>query len=335
MTPIAPHITAFLRERLPLQRGASPNTCESYAYTFQLLFEFASARFKVTPSKLCIEQIDSILVMDFLAHIESERGNSPRTRNARLAAIKSFMRFVEHRIPSVLEQSLRILAIPSKKTDKPLIGYLSMTEMQAILNAPDIQTRAGIRDRAMLHLCFAAGLRVSELTGLLLSAVILQPTPAIKIMGKGRRERSLPLWKQTAADIRAWLAVRGNVLSPELFVNARGEAMTRVGFTYVLNKYLETATKSCPSLKGKQISPHVLRHTCAMMIYQATGDLRKVALWLGHAHMQTTEIYLRADPMEKLDAIETVTPPSLKRGRFSVPDKLIASLRETNNPLTG
>jgi site-specific recombinase XerD len=335
MTPIAPHITAFLRERLPLQRGASPNTCESYAYTFQLLFEFASARFKVTPSKLCIEQIDSILIMDFLAHIESERGNSPRTRNARLAAIKSFMRFVEHRIPSVLEQSLRILAIPSKKTDKPLIGYLSITEMQAILNAPDIQTRAGIRDRAMLHLCFAAGLRVSELTGLLLSAVILQPTPAIKIMGKGRRERSLPLWKQTAADIRAWLAVRGDVLSPELFVNARGEAMTRVGFTYVLNKYVEKATKSCPSLKGKQISPHVLRHTCAMMIYQATGDLRKVALWLGHAHMQTTEIYLRADPMEKLDAIETVTPPSLKRGRFSVPDKLIASLRQTNNPLTG
>jgi site-specific recombinase XerD len=335
MTPIAPHITAFLRERLPLQRGASPNTCESYAYTFQLLFEFASARFKVTPSKLCIEQIDSILIMDFLAHIESERGNSPRTRNARLAAIKSFMRFVEHRIPSVLEQSLRILAIPSKKTDKPLIGYLSITEMQAILNAPDIQTRAGIRDRAMLHLCFAAGLRVSELTGLLLSAVILQPTPSIKIMGKGRRERSLPLWKQTAADIRAWLAVRGDVLSPELFVNARGEAMTRVGFTYVLNKYVEKATKSCPSLKGKQISPHVLRHTCAMMIYQATGDLRKVALWLGHAHMQTTEIYLRADPMEKLDAIETVTPPSLKRGRFSVPDKLIASLRQTNNPLTG
>ena len=111
--------------------------------------------------------------------------------------------------------------------------------------------------------------------------------------------------------------------------------MTRVGFTYVLNKYVEKATKSCPSLKGKQISPHVLRHTCAMMIYQATGDLRKVALWLGHAHMQTTEIYLRADPMEKLDAIETVTPPSLKRGRFSVPDKLIASLRQTNNPLTG
>jgi len=327
MNPIAPHITAFLRERLPIQRGASPNTCESYAYTFQLLFEFASARFKVTPSKLCIEQLDSILVMDFLAFIESERGNSPRTRNARLAAIKSFMRFVEHRLPSVLEQSLRILAIPSKKSDKPLIGYLTVSEIQAILNAPDIKTRAGIRDRAMLHLCFAAGLRVSELTGLLLSAVILQPTPAVKIMGKGRRERSLPLWKQTAKDIRAWISVRGDVRSPELFVNARGEAMSRVGFTYLLRKYAGMAVKSCSSLEGKQISPHVLRHSCAMMIYQATGDLRKVALWLGHAHMQTSEIYLRADPMEKIDAIEAVPPPALKRGRFSVPDKLIASLR--------
>jgi len=331
MTPIAPHITAFLRERLPLQRGASPNTCESYAYTFQLLFQFASARFKVTPSKLHLEQIDAALVMDFLAHIESERGNSPRTRNARLAAIKSFMRFVEHRVPSALEQSLHILAIPCKRADKPLISYLTIAEMQAVLNAPDLRTRSGIRDRAMLQLGFVGGLRVSELTGLPLSSVIFQPTPSIKVMGKGRKERCLPLWKQTAADIRAWLAVRGNPPTPELFVNARGEPMTRVGFTYLLKKYVAIALTTCPSLKDKQISPHVARHTCAMMIYQATGDLRKVSLWLGHAQMQTSEIYLRADPMEKIDAIESVTPPSLKRGRFTVPDKLIADLRGTTS----
>jgi site-specific recombinase XerD len=327
MTAIAPHITGFLRERLPLQRGASPNTCESYAYSFQLLFEFASKRFKMPPSKLLLEQIDADLVMEFLSHIEAERGNSPRTRNARLAAIKSFMRFVEHRVPSAIEQSLRIQAIPSKKTDSRLISYLSMVEMQAILNAPDLRTRAGIRDRAMLHLSFAGGLRVSELTGLPLSAVTLQPTPAIRVMGKGRKERSLPLWKQTAADIRAWLSVRGNPPTPELFVNARGEAMTRVGFAYLLNKYVETAASACPSIREKRITPHCLRHTCAMMIYQATGDLRKVSLWLGHAQMQTTEIYLRADPMEKIDAIEAVIPPSLKRGRFTAPDKLIAALR--------
>jgi site-specific recombinase XerD len=327
MTLIAPHISAFLLERLPLQRGASPHTCESYAYTFQLLFQFASERLKVTPSQLHLEQIDAALVMDFLAHIESQRKNGSSTRNARLAAIKSFLRFVEHRVPSALEQSLRIRSIPSKKTDKRLITHLSMSEMQAILNAPDLRSRAGIRDRAMLHLAFASGLRVSELTGLLLTAVTLQPSPAIKVIGKGRKERSLPLWKQTAADIRAWLAVRGNPSTPELFVNARGEPMTRMGFTYLLKKYVETATKSCSSLHDKEISPHVLRHTCAMMIYQATGDLRKVALWLGHAQMQTSEVYLRADPMEKIDAIEKMTPPSLKRGTFTVPDKLIAMLK--------
>ena len=328
MTPIAPHITAFLRERLPLQRGASVHTCESYAYTSQLLFEFASIRFKVTPSKLNLEQIDAPLVMDFLGHIESARGNSASTRNARLAAIKSFMRFVEHRVPSVLEQSLRVLAIPSKKTDVPLINYLSISEIQAILNVPDIRTRSGIRDRAMLHLCFVAGLRVSELVGLPLSAVMLQPTPTIRVMGKGRKERCLPLWKQTAADLRSWLAVRGEVPTPELFINARGEPMTRKGFTYLLDKYAQLAMENCLSLKGKNISPHVLRHSCAMMLYQATGDLRKVSLWLGHAQMQTTEVYLRADPTEKIDAIDKVIPPTLKRGQFTVPDKLIAALQE-------
>jgi integrase/recombinase XerD len=268
-------------------------------------------------------------VTDFLAHLEAARDNGPRTRNARLAAIKSFMRFVEHRVPSVLEQSLRILAIPSKKTDIPLIRHLLMAEMQAILNAPDLRTRAGIRDRAMLHVGFVAGLRVSELTGLLLTAVTLQPTPTLRVVGKGRRERSLPLWKQTAADLRAWLAVRGEPPAPELFVNASGRPMTRVGFTYILRKHVNIAARSCPSLTGKQVSPHVLRHSCAMMIYQATGDLRKVSLWLGHAHLQTTEIYLRADPVEKIEAIEAVTPLSLRRGQFTIPDKLIASLRGT------
>ena len=326
MTPIAPHITDFLRQRLPVERGASPNTCESYAYTYQLLFEFASQRFKVTPSKLFLEQLDASLVMDFLSYIESQRGNSPRTRNIRLAAIKSFMRFMEYRVPSMLDQSLRILAIPAKKTDTPLISYLTKTEMEAILNAPDIRTRSGIRDRAMLHLGFATGLRVSELTGLLHNAVTFQPTPMISVMGKGRKQRSLPLWKQTASDIRAWLAVRGNVSTPELFVNARGESMTRVGFAYLLDKYVRVATQICPSLNGKNVTPHVLRHTCGMMIYQATGDLRKVSLWLGHAFMQTTEMYLHADPMEKIEAIEGVLPPTLRPGKFTVPDKLIASL---------
>ncbi len=329
MTAIAPHITAFLRERLPVQRGASEHTCQSYAYAFQLLFHYASERFNVSPSELELEQLDAPLIMDFLEQLETKRGNTASTRNARLAAIKSFMRFCEYREPSILEQSRRILAIPFKRTDARLIDHLSIAEMQAILNAPDLQVRDGLRDRAMLHLCFSAGLRVSELVGLPLVALDLQPSPSIRVHGKGRRERCLPLWKETAADLRAWLAVRGDALAPELFLNARGQPMTRSGFEYILRKHVRTATERCPSLKHKRVAPHVLRHTCALMILQATGDLRRVSLWLGHADMQTTEVYLRADPTEKLEAIEAILPPALKRGQFRAPDKLIALLRRT------
>lgn len=326
MTAIAPHITAFLRERLPRQRGASQHTCQSYAYAFQLLFLYASERFNVNPSALELEQLDAPLIMDFLEQLETKRGNTASTRNARLAAIKSFMRFCEYREPAILDQSRRILAIPFKRTDIALIAHLSTTELEAILNVPDLRRRAGVRDRAMLHLCYSAGLRVSELVGLPLAAVDLQSSPSILVQGKGRRERCLPLWKQTATDLRAWLAVRGEALAPELFLNARGQPMTRSGFEYVLRKHVRTACEHCPSLNGKRVSPHVLRHSCAMMILQATGDLRKVSLWLGHADMQTTEVYLRADPTDKLEAVEAIIPPALKRGRFTVPDKLIESL---------
>jgi integrase/recombinase XerD len=327
MTPIAPHISAFLRDRLPLQRGASEHTCDSYAYAFQLLFQFASERLHVTPSALYLEQIDAALVMDFLRYLETERGNGARTRNSRLVAIKSFMRFIEHRVPSLLEHSRRILAIPAKRVDSRLISYLSLREMTAVLDAPDLQRRDGIRDRAMLHLCFSAGLRVSELVGLPLQALELQPTPNVRIQGKGRRERLLPLWKQTAADLRAWLSVRGQPRATELFVNSRDQPMTRTGFAYLLRKHVHTATHQCPTLLHKRVSPHVLRHTAAMLILQATGDIRKVSLWLGHSDIQTTEIYLRADPTEKLDAMNAVVPPALKKGQFRAPDKLIASLR--------
>jgi integrase/recombinase XerD len=198
--------------------------------------------------------------------------------------------------------------------------------MQSLLNVPDLQRRDGIRDRAMLHLCFAAGLRVSELVSLPLHALAFSPTPSVRILGKGRTERPLPLWKATAADMRAWLAVRGDTPALELFVNARGLPMTRSGFEYILHKHVKTAAQACASLQKKGVSPHVLRHTSAMLVLQATGDIRKVALWLGHEDIQTTEVYLRADPTEKLEALDAVVPPTLKRGEFRVPDKLIALL---------
>lgn len=327
MTPLAPHITAFFQQRLAVERRASPHTSDSYAYAFKLLLEYASERLHVRPSALHLEQIDAPLVVAFLTHLEAARGNRPSSRNVRLAAIKSFMHFLEFREPAAIDQIRRILAIPAKKADTRLVRHLTVEEMHAILNAPKPSDRDGLRDRAMLYLCFAAGLRVSELVGLQLGDVTLQPQASILVHGKGRRERCMPLWKVTAAALRAWLGVRGTVATPEVFVSARDQPLTRAGFEYILAKHVQAATKSCPSLSDKRISPHVLRHTCALTVLQATKDIRKVSLWLGHAHMQTTEMYTRADPSVKLEALEAMIAPKLRSGRFKATDKLIDSLR--------
>jgi integrase/recombinase XerD len=332
MTRLAPLITGFLRDYMPRQRGYSPHSCETYALSFKLLFDFAAKRKRTTPSQLSIEQLDAVLIVEFLAHIERERGNGAATRNLRLAAIKTFMRYVEYQVPSALEQIGQIHAIPVKRHDQKLVRHLTMEEVRAILNAPDITTRLGVRDRAMMYLCFAAGLRVSELVGATTANLSLQRTPNLVVEGKGRKERCLPLWKETAADLRAWLTVRGPVRVPELFVNAEGAAMTRAGFEYVLSKHARTAANTCASLRGRLITPHQLRHSCAVIMLQAAHDIRKVALWLGHADIRTTEVYLRMDTSEKLEAVEAVVPPELRRGRFKAPDALIASLLADVSP---
>src|SRR5260370_26770855 len=193
MTALAPHITAFFEQLLPLERGASEHTRDSYAYAFKLFLTYASTRLTVAPSELTVEQMDAPLVVDFLHDLETTRGNSPSSRNIRLAAIKSFMHFLEYRVPAALERIRRILAIPIKKTESRLVGHLTLQEMQALLDAPDPTTRAGIRDRAMLHVCYAAGLRVSELIGIRLDDLIRQPQPTLLVHGKGRRERCLPV----------------------------------------------------------------------------------------------------------------------------------------------
>jgi integrase/recombinase XerD len=326
MTAIAPHLSAFLREHLPKERRASPHTCEAYAHSFRLLVGFAAHRLSVRPYRLELEQLDAPLILAFLEHIEAERGNSARTRNARLAAINAFFRFLEYRLPSCLDQASRIHAIPMKKTDEALVGYLTRDELQALLDAPDPRTPSGIRDRAMLHLAFAAALRVSELVGLRLDQLDQPTLSSIHVLGKGRRERVLPLWKETATALKAWLARRPPIGDPALFLNAVGHAMTRSGFEYILAKHVATAARAQPSIGNKQVTPHVLRHTCAMHTLQATRDIRKVSLWLGHASLQSTEIYLRADPTEKLEALAATWTPMLKPGRFRAPDKLMAML---------
>lgn len=323
MTALAPYICSFLKEYLPDERGASIHTQETYAYGFQLLLCYVAEFQKTTPSALKLEQLNSSTIVAFLNHLENERGNSASTRNGRLAAIKAFFRYVEYRIPSCIEQARQIRAIPAKKTDSDFPDYLSKQELQCVLDAPDPCVYSGIRDRAMLHLAFAAGLRVSELVSLLISDLQLSPEPSVRVMGKGRRERLLPLWKQTTQCLRAWVEVRASSQVPELFLNRHGVGMTRSGFEYILNKHCQSAAVYQKSLSTKRISPHILRRTCAMQTLQATKDVRKVSLWLGHARTQSTEVYLRMEPSQKLDMMDSMVPPSVTKGKFKITDKVL------------
>ena len=264
MTDLAPHLSRFLLEHLPRERKASQHTQEAYAYSFQLLVGFAARCLKIKPSQLEVEQLDVPLILAFLEHIESERGNSARTRNARLAAIKGFFRFLEYRLTSCLNQACQIQAIPMKNTDQKLVDYLTRAEVQALLDAPDPNTVSGLRDRAMLHLAFAAGLRVSELINIRMDQLDLQTLTTIHVLGKGRRERVLPLWKETTVALKAWLAIRPKNGTQELFLNAGERAMTRSGFAHILAKHVAKAEQRQPSIAKKRVSPHVLRHSCAM-----------------------------------------------------------------------
>lgn len=327
MTPLAPLVTAFFREHLSAEKGVSKNTITSYSYAFKFLCKYAAGRLGKTPSQLFLEDLDAPMIRAFLEDLETRGHNTARTRNLRLTAIRSFAKYIEYEVPSALEQVRQIRAISNKRVQERLINHLTREEMNAVLDVPDPGSRAGIRDQAMLYLGFAAGLRASEIVGLRLDDVELDgPYPSIIVRGKGRRQRRLPLWKEAARALRAWLAVRGSAPAPEVFLNARGEAMTTSGFSYVVKKHSRQAAHAAPTLSNKRVSPHVLRHTCAMNSLQANRDIRKVALWLGHASLQSTEIYLRADPTEKLAAIEKALPPDLRRGKFQVEDKLIAWL---------
>lgn len=326
MTELAPHIAAFLREHLPRDRRASRHTVNSYSFAFQLLVCFVAKRLSIRPCQIAIEQLTAPVILDFLDDLERQRGNSIRTRNLRLAAIKSFFRYLEYRVPACLDLAGQVNAIPAKRCGQALVDYLDRDELQAILDAPDTATAGGLRDRAMLHLAYAAGLRVSELTGLVCGD--LGPRlQTVHVTGKGRRERVLPLWKATQSVLRAWLSIRPNRGDQHLFLNARGTAMSRHGFAYRLKLHVKSATQKVGSIAHKRVSPHVLRHTCAMHTLEATGDIRKVSMWLGHASMQSTELYLRADPAEKLDVLAAGLPPGIRKGSFvDAPDRLLAIL---------
>lgn len=327
MTILARHVSAFVLDHLPGDKGASPDTVESYSHALSLLLRFAAVRLKLQQlSQIELEQVDADLVLAFLEDIE-RNGASVSTRNARLAAIKSFFRFVEWRQPIAVEQARRIALIPKKKADKRLVDWLTRTEIQAVLDAPDPRRREGIRDRAMLHLAYTCGLRVSELTALKLADYDSRAPGTVRIMGKGRRERVLPLWKETRACLEAWIRLRDPDGDPELFHNRLGRRLSRWGFNYVLAKHAEAAAGAETSLANKRITPHSLRHSCAMHTLQSTnGDVRKVSLWLGHESIKSTEIYLHADPTKKLEILDGARAPHLRPGRFRAPDRLVAML---------
>ena len=332
MTALAPRLTAFLRNHLPNERGASPHTVAAYAYSFSLLVRFLAEQLGRRPSDLHVEDLAPPLILAFLDHVESKRGNGAKTRNVRLSAIRAFFRYTEYHAPACLDQALRIRAIPRKRTDEALIDHLTREEIQALLNAPDSHAWSGIRDRAMMHLTYAAGLRVAVLLSLRVDDFPDRSLTTVRVIGKGRRERVLPLWCETQKVLRAWLAVHPLAKAPEMFLNKYGGRMSRDGFAHRLIQHVKHAARKQPSLERKRVTPHVLRHSCAMHTLEATGDIRKVALWLGHASTQSTEAYLRVDPAEKLSVLGSNIPPTLKQGRFKPPsDALLAMLSDVRS----
>ena len=317
----------FFLRRLVEQRGASARTIESYRDAFELLFAFTEQRTGKQPSALCLADLDAPLVLDFLDYLESERGNGPRTRNARLAAIHSFMRYAAVRDPASLPITQRVLAIPTKRFDRPVLGYLTREQVAAILDAPDRGTWSGHRDAVLLATTYNTGARVSEITSLRVRDVLLDRQNAVHLHGKGRKERVIPLWKSTATDLRGWLRRLTPVPDAPVFPNRAGAPLTRSGVRDRLERAVAVAARHCPSLQGQQVSPHTLRHSTAMHLLQSGTDLAVIALWLGHADPATTHQYLEADLATKeatLRRLADPTPATTKR--FRPGDRLLAFL---------
>ena len=326
MSALAPTLQAFFTDRLIRQRQASPQTIAAYRDTLRLLLTFAASRTGREPSKLDITELDAPFVGAFLDHLETERGNSVRTRNARLAAIRSLFRYAALRHPEHADLIGRVLAIPPKRCARNLVTFLTEQEVEALLAAPDRTGWTGRRDHALLLLAVQTGLRVSELIGLRCADVHLGTGAHVSCLGKGRKERITPLIRGTVAVLRVWLAERAGGPAEPLFPTSTGAPLSRDAVERRLAKYAVSAAAVCPSLRAKRLSPHVLRHTAAMRLLQAGVDTSVIALWLGHEHVDTTQIYLHADLALKERALARTTPPDARPGRYRPSDTLLAFL---------
>jgi len=315
---LANYMKRFFSHYLPVQKGLSVNTILAYRDAIKLLLCFTADSLGGSVDKLTIENISEKTVLAFLDYVEQKRKCSPRTRNARLAAIRSLFNYISREEPELLLHCQRIRVIPLKRTQHQTVGYLEEEEMQAILNAVDCNSRTGIRDKALLLLIYNTGARVSEIVDAKIDDLRLDGSAQIHLCGKGNKHRSCPLWSETVAAVRAYLESR---LPREsgieyLFLNANGAPITRFGIRYVTNKYKVVAQEQCLSLKTKKVSPHTIRHTTAMHLLRSGNDINMVSYWLGHANINTTHVYLEIDMEMKRRMIEKASAPAMKEEKL-------------------
>lgn len=326
MTLIAPTLQSFFTDRLTRQRQASPRTIAAYRDTLRLLLTFVQQRTGTAPADLDWTDLDAATITAFLTHLEVDRGNSTRTRNVRLTAIRSLFSYAALRHPEHAEVIQRVLTIPPKRFDKRDVTFLTAQEVDALLNAPDQTRWEGRRDHALLLLAVQTGLRVSELTGLNCCDVVLGPGAHVRCQGKGRKQRSIPLSAQTQAVLRPWLVERAGAPPHPLFCTRTGRRLSRDAIELRVRTHAMTAASRCPSLQGKTVHPHTLRHTCAMTLLRAGVDTHVIALWLGHADIRSTHPYIHADMAIKEAALALTTPPATTPGRYQPSDSLLAFL---------
>lgn len=319
----APLLERFFTGRLMQQRQASPHTISSYRDTFRQFLKFVQQRLHKSPAHLSFEEIDAPLIVAFLDDLEKRQGVCIRSRNLRLTAIHSFFRYAAFEAPAHSAQIQRVLAIPSKRFTRTLVHFLTRPEVDALLAAPDHSTWSGRRDHAFLLVAVQTGLRLSEMTGLKREDLILGGGAHVRVIGKGRKERCIPLAKPTRAVLKAWLREPQRGDGDVLFPSAKGERLSVHGVQYLLTKHRMAAAKVCPSLKQKRVTVHRLRHTMAMDLLQAGADRAVIALWLGHESVETTQIYLDASLEMKERVLAKTSPPHGRLGRYRPGDRLL------------
>ncbi len=309
------YIRLFLIQFLSNQRGLSENTILSYKDALKLLLKYCAQYLHMKIDQLRCDQIDDQIVRQFLDYLEQDRGCKPNTRNARLAALKTFFYYLGQQVPQCLDISQRISAIAPKKTAHKMVDYLDTDEFKLIMDRIDAASRNGIRDKALLLLMYNTGARVQEMVDIKLDDLRLDAASQIKLTGKGKKQRVIPLWQDTLEAVSDYILARKPKLEDEhhLFLNDKGESITRFGIRYIIKKYTDKAIEKQPSLKQKKVSPHTLRHTTAMHLLQAGNDLNVVRLWLGHASLNTTHMYAEINMEMKKEILSKAQPPKLKQ----------------------